>query len=99
MIVVAGTFHVPPENLAALKPHAETVVAASRTEAGCIVYSFADDLVEPGLIRVFEIWASREQLDAHLTQPHMKPWRAALVGLGGSGRDLRVYNSDDGVPV
>jgi quinol monooxygenase YgiN len=70
MIVVGGTFRVPPENLAALKPHAETVVAASRAEAGCIVYSFAEDLVEPGLIRVFEIWGSRELIDAHLAQPH-----------------------------
>ena len=51
MIIVAGTFRVEPDKMDALRPHAQAVIAATRQEPGCIVYSFAEDLAEPGLIR------------------------------------------------
>ena len=100
MIVVAGTVRVPADKVEALQPHSEAVISATRQEAGCITYSFAHDLLEPGLIRIFEIWETREHLDRHLHAPHMKPWRAALVELGASGREVKVYRVDGaGEPV
>jgi quinol monooxygenase YgiN len=100
MIVVAGTFRVPADKIEALQSHAEAVISTTRQEAGCMTYSFAHDLVEPGLIRIFEIWDSREHLDRHLHASHMKPWRAALVALGASGREVKIYRVESaGEPV
>jgi quinol monooxygenase YgiN len=38
-------------------------------ESGCISYTFSADLVEPGLIHVFEEWQSQDALDAHFKAP------------------------------
>ena len=98
-VIVAGTIRVPPENIDALRPHALQVIEATRQEPGCIVYSFAEDLVEPGLIRIFEIWESREHLEAHGKAPHMVPWREAVQAHGVTERDLQVYPAGAGEPI
>jgi len=90
-VTIAGTFRVPPENLAAFKPHMAKMLAASRAEDGCLVYSYAEDVLEPGLIRVFEAWRDQAALDAHIKAPHMGEWRAAWPAAGAGARDLKLY--------
>lgn len=90
-LIIAGTVRVPPENLAGLKPHMEAMLAASRAEDGCITYSYAEDVVEPGLIRVFEAWRDQAAIDAHFAAPHMAAWRAAWPGFGVTDRRLSLY--------
>jgi quinol monooxygenase YgiN len=90
-VVIAGTVRVPPENLARFKPHMETMLAASRAEDGCLVYSYAVDVLEPGLVRVFEAWRDQAALDAHFQAPHMADWRAAWPEFGVSDRRLSLY--------
>ena len=90
-IIIAGTVRVPPENLAGLRPHMEAMLAASRSEDGCITYSYAQDVVEPGLIRVFEAWRDQAAIDAHFAAPHMATWRAAWPGFGVTDRRLSLY--------
>ena len=99
MIIVAGTFRMPEENIEALLPVARATLAATRREAGCIVYSYAFDVEDRGLVRVYEEWETRAQLDAHLKQPHMGPWRAKLAEIGASGRSIKMYEADDGTPL
>lgn len=99
MIIVAGTLRVPPEKLQALRPHAQAVITATRAEAGCQVYSFAEDLLDPGLIRIFEIWGSREHLAAHARAPHMDPWRRGVAEAGAYDRDIRTYEASGGEPI
>jgi quinol monooxygenase YgiN len=90
-LVVAGTVRVPPENLEALRPHMLTMLAASRAEDGCLVYSYGEDVAEPGLIRVFEVWRDAAALDAHARAAHMGTWRAAGAELGVADRRLTLY--------
>src|SRR5688500_13998551 len=100
MIVVAGTFRVPADKLKALQPHAKAVIATTRQEAGCTTYSFAHDVMDGELVRIFEIWETRDHLDRHLTAPHMMPGRAALADLGASGLDIKIYHvRGEGEPV
>jgi quinol monooxygenase YgiN len=99
MIIVAGTIRVAPDRMAALRPHAEAMVAATRREPGCLSYSFAEDVCEPGLIRIFEEWRGRADLESHGKAPHMSQWRAALAEIGVLGRDLKVYQAGDGRPL
>ncbi len=90
-LIVAGTYRVPPENLAAIRPHMLTVVAATRTETGCITYAYGEDVGEPGLIHVFERWTDQAALDAHFASAHMQAWIAARAGFGLYDRQISVY--------
>lgn len=96
MIIVAGTIRVPEDKIEALLPAAKAVIAATLKEAGCRVYAFAFDVTDRGLIRIYEEWDSRAELDAHGKQPHMIPWRQKLAEVGASGRALKVYEADAG---
>ena len=69
----------------------ETVVAATLAEPGCRAYSYAEDVTEPGLIRVMELWDSREALAAHFEMPHMREWVEQRNALGFSDRDISLY--------
>ena len=90
-LIIAGTVRVPPENLERFRPHMQAMLAASRAEDGCLVYSYAEDVLEPGLIRVFEAWRDQAALDAHFRTAHMAEWRAAGAGLELSDRKLFLY--------
>ena len=90
-LIIAGTVRVPPENLDRLRPHMAAMLAASRAEDGCLAYSYAEDVAEPGLIRVFETWRDQAAIDAHFQAPHMAAWRAAWPGFGVSDRRLALY--------
>jgi quinol monooxygenase YgiN len=99
MIIVAGTVRIPEDKIDALLPTAQATLAATRKEAGCLVYSYAFDIEDRGLMRIFERWESRAHLEAHFKQPHMGPWRQKLAEVGASGRDIKVYEADGGTPV
>ena len=91
MIVIAGTVRVPPEKFAAFRPHMDAMLAASRAEDGCLTYSYAVDVQDPGLIRVFEAWRDQAAVEAHFQAAHMATWRAAWAEFGVSDRRLSLY--------
>src|SRR5258706_6406484 len=98
-VIIAGTVRVQPETLAGLKPHMEAMLAASRAEDGCLTYSYAEDVAEPGLIRVFEAWRDQAAIDAHFKAAHMAAWRAACAEQGVSDRKLVAYETASERPL
>ena len=96
MILVAGSFRLPPGRREEAHAAMERAIAASRAEAGCILYAYAEDLLEPGLFRVSELWDSREALAAHFASPHMAQWRLERSALGMSDRDIAAYTVGTG---
>ena len=92
-VIIAGTVRVPPQNLGSLKPHMLAMLAASRAEDGCLTYSYGEDVAEPGLIRVFEVWRDQAAIEAHFKAPHMAVWRAACADHGVSDRKLFAYET------
>jgi quinol monooxygenase YgiN len=99
MIIVLGTVRVPPENLARARPHMAAMVEASRAEDGCEHYAYAEDLFDPGLIRVSEVWRDQATLDRHVTSSHIAAWRAAWPELGLHDRRLTAYEAGSSRPV
>ncbi|MCW2412892.1 MULTISPECIES: putative quinol monooxygenase [unclassified Sphingobium] len=91
MLILAGTVRLPPENLPAARPVIARMVAASRAEPGCIAYSFAEDLEEPGLLRIFEVFRDREAQQAHAASQHMKDWRATWEDLDIGDKQITHY--------
>ena len=75
------------------------MVTATRAEDGCIAYSYAQDLFDPGLIHVSEKWRDRDALTAHFKAPHMQTWIAERGDLNLFDRNIRIYESDDGQAV
>jgi len=96
MIIVAGTVRIPEDRFDSILDVAQATIAATRKETGCIVYSFARDLADRGLLRIYEEWESRAHLDAHLKQPHMGPWRASMAAVGASERNIKTYETSGG---
>lgn len=93
MIVIAAEFRFPVENLAKARAAMAVAIANSRAEDGCLLYAFAEDVLEPGLFRVSETWIDRAALDLHMTQPHFGTWRAAAADLGLSDRKVTIYTA------
>jgi quinol monooxygenase YgiN len=90
-VVVAGTFRIPPQEAAALRPHLKAVIAETRKEDGCLAYAYAADLEDPALFRVFEHWRDQAALDAHFETPHMKAWQAVRARHGFHDRRIKVF--------
>lgn len=68
--------------------HVEAIVAASAVmtlasqgEDGCIDYAFAQDVTDPTLFRIIEIWENDAALARHFKMPHMAVFGAALADM------------------
>lgn len=99
MLLIVGTVRLPPENLARALPVMRRMVDASRAEAGCLDYVYAQDLFDPGLIHVKEAWTDQAALDRHFGSAHIAAWRAAWPDLGIGDRDLRVHEVGEPRPT
>ena len=99
MIVVVGQFRLPASRMDEARPAMAKVMLATRAEAGCVQYNYAEDVLDPGLIRVSELWQSRAQLAAHMQTPHMALWVQERAGLGLTERSISVFEADDGVAL
>lgn len=93
-ILIVGTIRIPPGSLERARPAMAAMIDASRAEAGCRAYSYAEDVIEPGLIRVTEIWESRAALSAHFESAHLRRWRNSWEALGVHDRRLVSYEID-----
>jgi len=98
-LLIIGTVRLPPDRLPEAKRAMAAMIAASRGEEGCIVYAYAEDVAEPGLIRVSELWRDQAVLARHFASPHLAAWRAAWPELGIRDRDLLLYEVGDPEPV
>ncbi|WIW87323.1 putative quinol monooxygenase [Sphingobium sp. V4] len=92
MLLIVGTVRLPAQNMEAARPIMKRMADASRAEEGCIEYGYAEDVFEPGLIHVKEMWVDQTALDRHFAASHLNEWRAAWPSLGIGDRNLRVYD-------
>ncbi|KAA0699240.1 antibiotic biosynthesis monooxygenase [Neorhizobium sp. P12A] len=91
MLLIVGTIRLPPGNLDVARPVMKRMVEGTRAEDGCLEYSYAEDVLDRGLIHVKEMWRDQPSLDRHFESPHLAEWRAAWPELGFHDRKLRSY--------
>jgi quinol monooxygenase YgiN len=60
---------VRAEDLPKLREIAGWMMPASQAETGCLAYSYAEDLTDPGLIHVIECWVDDAALSTHFQTP------------------------------
>lgn len=94
MIVIQGFIRTAPESAAKFKEAAAPLIAATRQEAGCIEYAFAEDIGDPGLFHVIERWADEASNAAHGKTPHFAAFSAALPAIGLTGIRIARYDAD-----
>lgn len=95
-VIVIGQFRVPAGRMDEARPVMRKVMEATRAEDGCIEYNFAEDVLDPGLIRISEVWESRAHLGAHAKSRHMAEWVADRGGLDLTGRIVTMFEADAG---
>jgi len=91
MLLIVGTVRLPPGRLDDARPAMSRMIAASRAEDGCEEYSYAQDVLDAGLIHVKELWRDQAALDRHFMSEHIAAWRSTWPELGIGNRELRLY--------
>ncbi|TGS59596.1 putative quinol monooxygenase, partial [Mesorhizobium sp. M1C.F.Ca.ET.176.01.1.1] len=74
MLLIIGTVRLPPHRLEQAKPAMQRMILASRAEPGCLHYSYAQDVLDAGLIHVSEAWSDRAALEAHFKSAQIAQW-------------------------
>ena len=98
-LICAGTFRASKGVTHAVMKAMEAMATASRAEDGCEDYSYARDVFDPTLIRVFEVWRDVQTFKAHRAMPHLAAWRAKWPDLGLGEALLSTYEIDTQAPV
>ena len=74
-----------------LAEEAGGLVAPTREEEGCINYDLHRSAEDPARILFYENWESQEDLDRHLTTPHVQKVIDQLPELTENGIEITVY--------
>jgi quinol monooxygenase YgiN len=99
MLLIVGTVRIPPNHLDRARPKMASMIEASRAEAGCLEYCYAEDVLDRGLIHVKERWTDREALDDHFQSTHIANWRATWPSLGIGERNLSLFEVGEPKPI
>jgi quinol monooxygenase YgiN len=70
---IIGTVVAKPEKRDELMGILAAQVAPTRAEPGCINYDFHCDKADPNVFVFYENFVSKEALEDHLKQAHLKP--------------------------
>jgi quinol monooxygenase YgiN len=68
---VVATLPLDPSRSAEVSAALSTLAAASREEEGCYAYDVFESTTAPGTFVTVEAWRSQEDLDAHMSTPHI----------------------------
>jgi quinol monooxygenase YgiN len=89
LVIVAGTFTVDPDRRAEFLEGRLESIRASREDRGCLEYTMSADAVDPGLVRLFEMWTSLADLQAHVER--IRSSSPAEGGVPVLARDMKIY--------
>ena len=89
---VVARVNVRPEKLDETLAAFEGLVAASRTEEGCVSYELLQNVEDPHDLTFVEEWASKAILDAHFQTPHFQTAAARVGELLTAPPEIKVYN-------
>jgi len=68
------------------------LIAPTRAEAGCINYDLHCSKDDPALFLLYETWASRSDLDAHLAMPYLQVFLGKAPNLLAEEVDISFWD-------
>lgn len=93
MVIVAGHLIVDPEQREPYLADCVSVVEEARKAPGCLDFTIAADLVDPGRINVFERWESQADLEAFRGSGPSEGQGAAMMSASVSEYDVASVRS------
>jgi len=73
VIIVVGSFELEPGQRDAFVAGRLDMMRRSRSETGCLEYTFCADPLEPGRVVLVERWEGQDALDFHLVALRSAP--------------------------
>lgn len=93
-VAIIARFELPKPALSGFLSLAKDVIAATRKEEGCELYSFSQDVLQPEVMWINEQWASEAALNRHLQSEHIAHFLAGISDIDFVGADVRKYEVD-----
>jgi len=90
-IVVAGNIKVKPDKRDEFIALSKTFIDPSRSEPGCITYSFYEDETEDNTFLFFEIWRNKAALDYHFQTPYFHEFVEKSPDLLAQPPQIKIY--------
>ncbi|MBE9202236.1 antibiotic biosynthesis monooxygenase [Synechocystis salina LEGE 06099] len=90
-IIVAGNIKVRPEKRQEFIALSQTFIEPSRSEPGCISYSFYEDETEDNKFLFFEVWRNRAALDYHFQTPYFHEFVEKSPDLLAKAAEIKIY--------
>ena len=90
-IRVAARVNVRPEKLDEIRTAFDALVAASRSEPGCVTYEALQNLENPHEFTFVEEWLSDDALQEHFTLDHFTAVAGRADELFTAPPDIRRY--------
>lgn len=92
MIVVVGYLTINPDKRAEVEAAIATLVPLTVAEEGCVEYRYANDVLEPNRINIWEQWESEDAMNLHMGTAHL----AEFMGVMGDciGGPLEITRHD-----
>jgi quinol monooxygenase YgiN len=81
LLTVVATMRAKAGKEQDLRAGLESVIEATRQEAGNVTYELYQGVDDPAVFTFYENWQSKADLDAHLQSPHMQAGLAGLPAL------------------
>lgn len=88
MVIVAGHLIVAPEERESYLAGCVSVIEQARRAPGCLDFSLAADLLDPGRINIFERWESQAAVEAFRGSGPSDEQGAALLSASVAEYDI-----------
>ena len=98
MIIVAAKIRTKPGKRDDFIKAAQSVIAATRAESGCLRYELYASTEDVNGLMYFEEWANRAALDAHMKTPHLVAFKKLREerGMIDGQSDVRMFEATAG---
>jgi quinol monooxygenase YgiN len=88
MVIVAGHITVDPGKRESYLAGCVSVVEQARRTAGCLDFTIAADLLDPGRINIFERWASQAAVETFRSSGPGDDQTAAMLSVSVAEYDI-----------
>jgi quinol monooxygenase YgiN len=99
MLVLSGTFTAKADKKDELVALAAVLLPQSRKEPGCLRYDFLQDALNPERFVFFELWKSRDDLNAHFQTPHFQSFAQAFPEMIVGEAEILTYETAGPAPA
>ncbi len=92
MLIVHGQSWIGPDIRDEWSARAKENVIRVRGEGGCVLYTYANDLLEADLMHTFEVWTDQAAFDRHVANPDHRARVAKNRELGATAHEVKIYD-------